>query len=382
VKSVYFHIPFCVRKCGYCTFASIPQTRWNRSVLGRYLDAVKSEIAGRSSDRDEVDTVYFGGGTPSVLESSDIGGLIEEVRECYAMQEGSEITMEINPGTVDAEGLKSFRKAGINRVSIGVQSFDDDVLISLGRIHSRKDVDRIMQGIDAAGFQSYSIDLMFAFPGQTPEDWDRTLQEALAFHPPHISVYCLTAEEGSPIGDSILRGETVAPSDEISLAMYQRLCNTLGERGYEHYEISNFALDGHRCLHNWRYWSGGEYLGFGSSASSYERRWRFTNQGDPFDYMERIEKGGSAVCEGERLSPERQMGEYVMMALRTCEGVSLNYFLQRFGIDFSQCFGDKAASLLNDGYLIEIDVGGEEGRSLRIPEHHFFTASEIALRFM
>jgi oxygen-independent coproporphyrinogen-3 oxidase len=339
-------------------------------------------MTGRSSGRDEVDTVYFGGGTPSVLEPSDIGGLIEKVRECYALQESAEITMEINPGTVDVESLISFQRSGITRVSAGVQSFDDDVLISLGRIHSRRDVDRIMQGIDAAGFQSYSIDLMFAFPGQTPEDWDRTLQEALAFHPPHISVYCLTAEEGSPLGDSILRGEIDTPSDEQSQVMYQRLCQTLSGRGYEHYEISNFALDGHRCLHNWRYWSGGEYSGFGSSASSYERRWRFTNLGDPFDYMERIETGGSAVNEGERLSPERQMGEYVVMALRTCEGVSLNCFLQRFGVDLNELYGDVAASLLNDGYLIEIDAGGERGRSLRIPEHHLFIASEIALRFL
>jgi len=304
------------------------------------------------------------------------------VSECYALQDGAEITMEINPGTVDAEGLKSFRRAGITRVSAGVQSFDDNVLASLGRIHRRKDVDRIMQCIDAAGFLSYSIDLMFALPGQTTEDWDKTLEEALAFHPPHISVYCLTAEEGSPLGDSILRGEIDTPSDELSLEMYQRLCHTLGERGYGHYEISNFAQEGHRCLHNCRYWSGGEYLGFGSSASSYERRWRFTNLEDPFEYMDMIERGGSAVREGERLSQERQMGEYVVVSLRTSEGVSMQRFLQRFGTEFEQCYGDVAASLLNDGYLIEIDAGGEGGRSLRIPEKHFFTASEIALRFL
>jgi len=352
----------------------------------RYLCALRSEIAARCSSAgctgEAVDTLYFGGGTPSLLEPSDIKELIDTVRNHYHLQDGAEITVEVNPGTVNAERLTAFREAGITRVSIGAQSFDDDVLAMLGRIHRRRDIEQTLRHTEAAGFSSLSLDLIFALPGQSIREWEETLQSALQYAPPHISVYCLTPEEGSPLGDAILRGDVKMPSDEESLAMYQHLYSIFRERGYSHYEISNFALEGHRCRHNWKYWSGEDYSGYGSSASSYENRWRFTNSRDPFEYAGKIEACGSAVQEAERLSLERQMGEYVMMALRTGRGVSVSKFNHRFGVDFYKIYGTAAASLKDCGYLVETDEAGEDGPCLRIPELHLFIASEIALKFL
>ncbi|MGV8120428.1 MAG: radical SAM family heme chaperone HemW [Candidatus Xenobiia bacterium LiM19] len=386
MKGIYIHIPFCIRKCAYCTFSSIPRSQWDRSFVERYLCTLRSEIAARCSSAgctgEAVDTLYFGGGTPSLLEPSDIEELIDTVREHYHLQDDAEITVEVNPGTVNAEKLNAFQGAGITRVSIGVQSFDDDVLATLGRIHRRRDIEQTLRHAEAAGFSSFSLDLIFALPGQSMREWEETLQSALQYTPPHISVYCLTPEEGSPLGDAILRGDVKMPSDEESLAMYQQLYSILRERGYRHYEISNFALEGHRCRHNWKYWSGEDYSGYGSSASSYENRWRFTNCRDPFEYAGMIEARGSAVLEAERLSLERQMGEYVMMALRTERGLSVAEFNHRFGVDFNAYYGRTVVPHLKDGYLQEV-VDSESGEKFfSVPEHHLFVANEIAIAFL
>ncbi len=386
MKGIYIHIPFCIRKCAYCTFSSIPRSRWDRDFIKRYLKALESEIASRSSSTDvtesDVDTLYFGGGTPSLLEPSDISELIDTVKEHYHLHDNAELTMEVNPGTVTVESLTAFRESGITRVSIGAQSFNDDMLELLGRIHRKKDIEQTLRHAETAGFSSISLDLMFAMPGQSMQEWEGILRHALHFNLPHFSVYCLTPEEGSPLGDAILCGKVKIPSDEESLAMYQHLCTALMEKGFQHYEISNFAIKGHRCLHNWKYWSGEEYSGFGSSASSYEQRWRFTNYRDPLAYITRIEAGSSAVEEAERLSLERQMGEYVMMALRTGRGVSVQQFRRRFGIDFYQYYSNVVTHLQDGGYLIETHDAEGDGSCLAIPEHHLFTASEIALKFL
>lgn len=386
MKGIYIHIPFCIRKCAYCTFSSIPRSQWDRSLVKRYLSALRSEIASRRSlsggAGEAADTLYFGGGTPSLLEPSDITELIDTVKNNHHLQDGAEITLEINPGTVNAERITAFREAGITRVSIGAQSYNDDMLAMLGRIHRRCDIEQTLQYAEAAGFYSISLDLIFALPGQSMNEWEETLKSALQHIPPHFSVYCLTPEEGSPLGDAVLRGNVRTLSDEESLAMYQKLCSILSQEGYRHYEISNFALKGHSCRHNWKYWTGEDYSGYGASASSYENRWRFTNSRDPFSYVRLIEAGGSAVQEAERLSLERQIGEYVMMALRTERGLSLAEFNQRFCVDFREYYGRTLLSHLRDGYLHEV-VDSETGEVFfSVPEYHLFVANEIAIAFL
>ena len=263
--SLYLHIPFCVRKCRYCDFLSGPQDQETREAYVRSLirEIEEQSVCPRGTC---VDTVFFGGGTPSVLTGGQVAGIMEALKGFFSIREDAEISMEMNPGTADAEKLLAFKRAGINRLSMGVQSMRDDELRTLGRIHTADQARQIYQMARDAGFRNINLDLMSALPGQKISDWEKTLLQTVNLGPEHISAYSLIIEEGTPFSHMQL---PQLPTEEEDRAMYHLTKDLLGEYGYRRYEISNYARAGYACRHNCGYWTGHEYLGLGLGASSY-----------------------------------------------------------------------------------------------------------------
>ena len=283
---LYLHIPFCVKKCNYCDFLSAPAEEETRAA---YVDALLEEIRGFEDPEDyEVVTVFFGGGTPSILPGQEIFRIMEALREKFSFRKGAEITLEANPGTVDKEKLSCYKKAGINRLSFGLQSADAEELKKLGRIHTWEKFLESFQLAREAGFSNINVDLMSALPGQTKESWEKTLRQVLALQPEHISAYSLIIEEGTPFYQLYEKdverrdaGEEpeLLPSEEEERAMYEATGRILKEQGYLHYEISNYAKPGRECRHNLGYWQRRDYLGFGLGASTLLNPVRYKNAG-------------------------------------------------------------------------------------------------------
>ncbi|MDQ7821464.1 MAG: radical SAM family heme chaperone HemW [Candidatus Eremiobacteraeota bacterium] len=380
MTGLYVHIPFCEKKCRYCNFPSIPRTEWDDAFCESYVEALLSEIESAAQAAGEelaVDSIFFGGGTPSLLPLRFLREITARLRHCFHEAESCELSIEANPGTIDAGTLKALRFCGFNRLSIGAQSLRDDRLAALGRIHGRREIFEARDGAVKAGFPSIGMDLIYGIPGQGLAEWERDLDEVLSLGLHHLSAYGLTPEEGTPLGDAIIRGLAEVPGDDEQAMMMEAAHERLTSCGYVHYEVSNFALAGHECRHNMRYWLGGDYLGFGSSACSFMNRWRFSNTSDPREYVRRIEEGLSPIVFAERLSLGRQMGEYMMMALRTEKGAGREDFMERFGVDPLEHYRRELDDLAAGGLVIV-----ESSGTIRIPPRHFFLQSEIASRFI
>lgn len=335
---IYVHIPFCVRKCLYCDFPSRPAA--DPGEITDYFDALYTEIEAwkRADPRDELpaDTVFIGGGTPSSVPADYIAGIVERL----PVAEGAEITIEANPGTLDAETLALYRSCGINRISLGVQSFQDSELRSLGRIHDAAAAEKSAAMAREAGFSGLNLDLMFGFPGQTMESWEDTLGRALALRPGHLSFYSLQIEEETPFYDMIRSGQLEQISDELNRAMYHRAIDLLSEQGYTHYEISNAALPGQMCRHNRKYWTMRPYIGMGAAAHSFLQGHRFANPADIRGYINSMEKyrlreADFGAVLRERLSQpvdrEDRMSDFLFTGMRLREGISLEEFYLLFG---------------------------------------------------
>lgn len=362
--SIYLHIPFCRRKCRYCDFLSGPAGEEERSA---YLAALGREIedAGRilRADGRWVDTVFFGGGTPTILSVSEIEHLLFLLSLHVSIESDAEITMECNPGTVDYEKLCALREMGVNRLSIGVQSFRDEELRLLGRIHDRKTAETCIRDARRAGFANLNLDLMSALPGQTYGHWMENLNTAVFFDPEHLSCYSLILEEGTEFYRMQQKGELPhLPSDEEDRRMYHDTGSFLEERGYRRYEISNYAKPGFSCRHNEGYWTGHDYLGLGAGAASLYRHVRFTNTRDLAAYTAYFSGGGTAfdlehLTGGtktyEKLSREDEMSEFMFLGLRRMEGVSFQDFQRRFGVSLSSVFGEPVRRHLQEGLLQE-----------------------------
>ena len=346
---LYLHIPFCVRKCRYCDFLSGPA---DASAMERYMDALREEVRERSRECEEyvVDTVFIGGGTPSVVPAERIADLLKEIRSHYRLQENAEISMELNPGTVDAEKLAVYRECGINRLSIGLQSARDEELQRLGRIHNYAQFLETYRLVREAGFSNVNVDLMSALPGQTIATYERTLQAVLGLVPPpeHISAYSLIVEEGTPFYQEAQNGTLDLPEEEEERQMYELTGALLEEAGYCRYEISNYAKTGYECRHNCGYWKRTEYLGFGIGAASLWQEQRFSNTDQIVVYLKDPLHAG---MDAQQLSVEEQMEETMFLGLRMIQGVSAEEFLTCFGRTLEEVYGPVLQKNIEDGLL-------------------------------
>ena len=369
---IYVHVPFCRSKCNYCDFYSMPCK--DDALMDSYLDAVCAHIkeAGALAPGYRVDTIYFGGGTPSYFGGDAIAIIMTAIRRNFDVATDAEITFECNPDSVTDKLLHRMRAEGFNRVSMGVQDDHDDMLKKLGRPHTYAQSVAAFQRIRKAGFRNVSLDLMYGLPGQTLQDWRDTLENVLKMNPEHFSCYGLKIEEGTPLYE--IKDVINIPDDDTQADMYLAAVDMLRERGFRQYEISNFARKGLYSRHNFKYWTGGEYLGFGPSASSDFAGKRFTIVSDLQAYINGIRTGGDIMAEMEEIPLRERAGEYIMLRLRTSAGLSPEEYQRTFMLPFEpleakleklRAYGraeqssDGRWSLTPKGYLVSNDIISE-----------------------
>ncbi|MEE1114242.1 MAG: radical SAM family heme chaperone HemW [Eubacterium sp.] len=379
---LYLHIPFCVRKCAYCDFLSFPSSDGDKAL---YVDRLTEEIRCRWEREKEpvrTATVFIGGGTPSVLPAASIRTILETVRETYGLPEGTEVSVEVNPGTVTEEKLRVWKDAGINRISFGCQSMDDEELKLLGRIHTVRDFLENYQMARKLGFEEINVDLMSALPGQSLDAWERTLRKAASLQTEHISAYSLIIEEGTPFGEKYTGRPELLPDEETDRAMYERTAEILGDCGFAQYEISNYAKPGHACRHNVGYWTGVPYQGFGLGASSYRENTRYKNTDVMREYLGFVSEGGSA---GSSEFPEREKeilteadlrAEFMILGLRLTNGVSSREFEERFGAGLDEVYGSVIRKYRSLGFL------ETEGDRVRLNRKGLSVSNTIMAEFL
>ena len=370
-RAAYLHIPFCAAKCYYCEFNSYPA---QEPLFDDYVRAIQLEILCAKDDS-PLSTVYFGGGTPTVLSFAQLKAMLDAVYDKFGVDSDAEITIEANPCTVDISKLSALRESGFNRLSLGVQSLDDDMLQKLGRIHSTSEALDAYSNARKAGFENIGIDLMFALPNQTIFDWRAALSRAMDLFPEHISLYELSIGEGTKFAE-LYTGSSVLPDEDLKLEMYQATIDTLTTAGYEHYEVSNFARPGFRSRHNQVYWQNKPYCGFGAGATSYIDGVRSTNIKSPKDYIDSLLNGGSPVDSSEVVSKETSMGETVMLALRTADGLNRLAFKERYALDVTDVYREQI-NRFAEAELIELTSD-----SLRLTCKGLYLADEIAQEFL
>ncbi len=363
---IYIHIPFCERKCTYCNFNT---TDFSGELAEQYIHAVAHEITywgehlkqGIASPR--VDSIFFGGGTPSITESDQLARLVAACRAAFDVDADSEITIEINPGSFSRPKVDGWLNAGINRASVGVQSFIDRELVSLSRTHTAAGARRTLDLLREAGFENISLDLIAGLPEQSLEDWEFNLREALAIRPEHLSLYLLEVKEGTQLYGQIKRGLRPRPDDDLTAEMYRMICDATGKAGYEQYEISNFArasegdrVSSLRSRHNLKYWTGAPFYGVGCGAHSYDGRARWVNVLKTETFIERVASEGHAIAERHELSEQDRAAEALFMGLRLKEGISLDEFHSEYGVDVIERFSADLPRLADAG-LIEQSGG-------------------------
>ncbi len=331
---IYIHIPFCKSKCEYCDFYSIGGSR-DRRVTDDYLQALADHIreAGRLAPEYLVDTVYFGGGTPSFFGAENLEKILDEIHKSFRLSVEAEITLEANPDSVTLQAMKKLVRAGFNRISIGVQSDDDEMLKKLGRPHNFHQAKQALTLARQAGFGNISLDLMYGLPNQTLTAWKETVLRIVGLRPEHISCYALKVEEGTPLWS--YKELANLPDDDTQADMYLAASDILRDYGYEHYEISNFAKKGFASKHNLKYWTGGEYLGFGPTAASDFAGKRFTILRDLQGYIQGIAKKETVLSECETIPARERAGEYVMLRLRTSDGISAEEYERQYLMPFA-----------------------------------------------
>jgi oxygen-independent coproporphyrinogen III oxidase len=338
--SLYIHIPFCRKKCHYCSFSSYA----DRSLLFQpYLTALKRElalVAEKGPDRRQLQSLFIGGGTPSVFPCDFLTELVGYCQVLFPPVSDVEITVEANPGTVDEPYLLGLLSAGVNRLSLGVQTFNDYELKQLGRIHDSNVADLAVEAAKNAGFLNINLDLMYGLPGQTAESWRASLMRGIALGPQHLSIYQLSIEEGTPFYHDFARKRFVLPDEDAILLMDETSARLCREEDLQQYEIANFAIPGFECLHNLNYWRNGNYLACGASAVSYIEGVRERRISDPMEYIRRIRNGVSVVIESECLSHEASFRESVILGLRMTRGVSQQQLFDRYHIDIKEYYND------------------------------------------
>lgn len=373
----YLHIPFCESLCPYCDFYS--KVAGHNEIPG-FVDALLLEIvraAAGNYGSFVYDTVYFGGGTPSMLNPADMKRIIENLRAKFDLKDDAEISAECNPSSLNNEKLRGYTDAGINRISLGAQSFSEKSLKTLGRIHSVEEIHKAVKMIRKAGISNLSLDLIYGIPGQGLSDWEKDLRIAIDLGPEHISAYNLIIEDGTPFGRLYKEGKLVLPDDDnIQHRMYESLISMLADAGYLRYEISNFARTGFECRHNLKYWTGKPYLGLGPSAVSFDGRIRHKNKADLGGYLAALKTGSDIPGDSETIDNKTALEEAIMAGLRLREGISLQSLKDRFGYDLLH---EKRAAidLLLKEKMIEIHDG-----HLSLADKALFVSNEVMVRLI
>jgi len=370
--SLYLHIPFCQAKCHYCDFNSYA------GMLGfgeQYVDALCAEInfAGQRTrlagdERRRCRTIFFGGGTPSLLEAEQVRALLQAARKSFEVDMDAEITLEANPGTLEYKHLDRVRALGVNRLSMGAQSFDADLLRWMGRIHSPKEIETALAAGRAAGFTNINLDFIYALPGQSLRTWSETLERAIALAPEHLSLYSLIVEEGTPLFKWVRQGQVTPVDEDLAADMYELAEEQMKAAGYVHYEISNWAKPGHECRHNLTYWHNLPYVGLGAGAHGWFGGHRYSESRPIRGYIKKVRDTlaahvesaasagdrlpGGAIVEDETIPRALEMAETAMLGMRLVEGVDMSAFAQRYGVEFERVFSDRL-SLAWDYDLIE-----------------------------
>ena len=368
MAGIYIHVPFCRHKCSYCDFTSFPD---KIEYAEAYMACVYKEMKMRGEELKDYtfDTVYFGGGTPSYIPPKLILGAMNRIRECFKLTKDAEITLELNPGTIGESKVKTYLEAGINRFSIGLQTAIDEQLADLNRIHNARDyvfATKLLKG------QNFSTDVMLGLKNQTKEDVQKTIELAVACGSKHISMYALTVEDSTPIYTDYLNGE-LPDLDEVA-ELYDYGYKLLKEKGFERYEISNFAKKGYESRHNLNYWKRGEYIGFGVSASSFMRGKRFTNTFDLDEYMKCVISGFYPAVTVEEVNETDAKFEFIMLALRTKSGVSMQEYKEKFGSSLGDDFPNALKKTVK---YLELD-----GDRLKIKDEFLYVQNSILMPFM
>lgn len=357
MAGLYFHIPYCTQRCVYCDFYFVT----TRKVHTPFVQAIRNEIEGYATEYanyEPIGTLYFGGGTPSLLLPEELESILSTVHEHFDTSQVEEVTFEVNPEDASLEYLRDIKSLGVDRLSIGVQSFFDDDLTFLGRCHDSKSAQNAIKNSEKAGFEKRSIDLIFGLPDQTENQWAMNLELACEMDIPHISTYGLTIEEKTPLWKQVQLGNVIPVDEETHSELFQMAMDTLQKSEYEHYEISSFARRGYRSVHNHRYWSHVNYIGFGPSAHSFwwrglpARRW--SNVRNLNRYQAFLGDHVRPIDEQENLSLDALAREYIMLRLRTSEGLDLKILEERYGVDLLTCKIDELALLESSEFILTI----------------------------
>lgn len=371
--AIYVHVPFCVRKCSYCDFNAYSGMG---DLAGAYVEAVLTEVSTAPEAGRRVGSVFFGGGTPTYLAAEQLAGILGAIHARFQVLPGAEITAEANPTTVDAGRFAAMREAGFNRISVGVQAFDDRLLKAVEREHSAREAECAVAAARTAGFENVSIDLMFGLPGQSLADWEATLQRAIDLGMKHVSTYALTLEPGTRFERLHKGGRLQLPDEDTELTMYEGAIERLTSGGFEHYEVSNFARQGFQSRHNLVYWRNEEYLGFGPGAVSYVDGRRWMKERHPAAYVEKVRGGVDLTVESEQLDPVGALSETLIQGLRLREGVSVSRLRERLGVDPLERFGEAISRLTVLGHLEHV------GDALRLTHKGLLFANDVALKLL
>lgn len=356
MTSLYLHIPFCLSKCGYCSFPSIAA---GEKLYGPYAAALNLELTrlaetdGAQESYPKLSTLFVGGGTPTCLPVGLLQGLIRSAVDLFGTETDAEISVEANPGTVDAAYLEALVEAGVNRLSLGVQSFDTLELQGIGRIHDGQEACSAIMAAATAGFGNINLDLMYGLPGQTPASWRHSLEKGLSFHPEHLSLYQLTIEADTPFWALAENNNLRLPDEDAILEMDEMTTQLCASAGLHQYETSNYAGDGHQCRHNINYWLNNDYLAAGTAAVSCLHGVRERRIADPAEYIRRIQRQQSVIIETEQLSRECSFRETVIMGLRMVQGVSRRTLYERYALDVAEYYGSTVEKLIAFG-LVEL----------------------------
>lgn len=377
---LYVHIPYCRQKCPYCAFFSREHSDGD---LTRYAGLLQQEMllaAEITAPRHTLDSIYFGGGTPSLLEPHQIAALIHQAEHLFGLSADVEVTLEANPGTVDFPRLAGFRQAGVNRLSLGIQSFDDRMLKELGRIHTAQQAREAFAAARQAGFDNIGIDLIHALPGQTGDMWRAELQQAVQLAPEHLSVYGLTIEEDTPFSARYDNDSPLLPDEELAAEMFETADDTLKAQGYEHYEIANYARPGFRSRHNSGYWNRDGYLGLGAAAHSFLKDTgfgtRFSNATDLDEYATALDSGILPRRDTTPLTRTDALAEYLFLGLRMADGVLFSTFELEFGSSLTDVFGRELITLKEQG-LLTADSSG-----IRLTRRGMLLSNQVFQRFL
>lgn len=345
---IYIHIPFCKKKCNYCDFYSI---KWSDEVENRYINALIKEIKSCNDMNYIVDTIFIGGGTPTIIKPENMGKIINEIKNIFIVDEQSEISMEANPNTLTIENLSIYKKIGINRLSIGVQSLNDEILRKIGRLHNSDEAIEAIERAKSYGYEDLNVDVMFNIPGQTVADIENTIAKIIEHDVKHISFYSLKLEKGTPMYLMEKDNKIILPEEDIEREMYYAGRSIMEKNGVVQYEISNFAKESFECNHNLKYWNQEEYLGFGPSAHSFLNNKRFSNPSDIKLYCNNAEKNIFNKTIEEVLDENALIFEYIMLKLRLTNGLDIIKFKQKFNIDFNNKYEKQIEYLLNNKLL-------------------------------